>query len=104
MNELEFCKRVLAASPRVENGPRLTVAMVAICLELHTSIQRKDWGAVREALSLMSGNMSRAVDTLVSLNLLQKTRNVNDGRKCWIELTDEGTQFCLRIRANALAR
>lgn len=92
-------RRVAVRAVRAE-GPDLTARQTALLLTVHASPAPKTVGELARELGLAKPVISRAVDTLAGLGLLQRRRDADDRRKVYIDGTAAGAAF-VRVHAAA---
>jgi DNA-binding MarR family transcriptional regulator len=95
-------RRVLRQFTRVTNSQlrqccsSVTLAQCLVLLEVDEE-RRLSVGQLASKLRLDDSTLSRTIDGLVRRGLLQRSRDDQDRRIVWIDLTPEGTAECAKI-------
>lgn len=109
MNELEFCKRVLEASPRTKSDSPLTFFDVKVCLVMAEHIKGRFTAITFKGLWVKLGrpnrpSLTRALQTLERHHFVTRTRTTYALGRLHVALTPLGLQFVSRIVANKAAQ
>lgn len=89
---LDLWRRVTVSSVRSDQ-PDLTARQMAVLMTVHLSTGPHTVRGLASALAVGKPAITRALDTLSRLELLQRRRDPQDGRNVLVERTLKGSEF-----------
>ncbi len=100
---LDLWRRVTVSSVR-SDAPDLTARQMAVLMTVHLAPGPHTVRGLAATLAVGKPAITRALDTLARLNLLQRRRDPQDGRNVLVERTPKGAEFLADLGAKITMR